>query len=103
MYLPAKDAAAERTRIDLPALDLAISGWQALSVLPHFDFATAALEMDLIHELADQVHAPAMVGIQVLFALGVGYKIRTESRTGVRHANQNPALWIRLKLAADFF
>ena len=42
------------------------------SVLPHPDFVPIPLEFNFVHQLADQVNASTVVGIQVFTLLGVG-------------------------------
>jgi hypothetical protein len=50
-------------------------------VLPHPDFVSAPLKMDFVHELADQVNAASVIGLQVVAPLWIGYLIRTEPRS----------------------
>ena len=40
-------------------------------VLPHPDFVPTMLEMNFVHQLADQVNAASVVGIKVLTPLGI--------------------------------
>jgi hypothetical protein len=59
--------------------------------------------MNFIHELADQVNAPSVVGIQILTPLWIGLKFRAEPWSRIGHDNYDSALRIRLQPAPDLF
>ena len=48
------------------------SGGHPKLVLPHPDLVSAALKMDLVHQLADQVNAAAVVLVQILTLFWIG-------------------------------
>ena len=59
--------------------------------------------MNFVHQLADQVNAASVIGMQILTPLWIGYPIRTEPWPGIRHDNYDSAKRIRLQTAPDLF
>src|SRR5690242_11064381 len=69
-------------------------GRRASLPLAHVDFAAAALEANLVHQLIDEVNAPSVIGIDIFADDGVGDSGRVKARPGITDHNQHAMCFI---------
>ena len=72
------------------------------SVLPHVDFSAVLFELDLVHQLIDQVDAASVVGVDILSVTGIRNGEGIEAGAGVTHHDLHAAGLIAPYTALNF-
>src|SRR5277367_3140022 len=88
------------TRADFPSRGQASNN---SLVLPHLDLITVLFKLHFVHELADEINAAPVIGVEIFVLLGIGQLIQIESGSGVGNGDHDAAARISVHPAADFF
>src|ERR1019366_5538503 len=69
----------------------------------HVNLSPVLVELDIVHQLIDQVDATAVIGIDVLAAAGIGNLGGIETGAGIAHHDQHAPLLVTGHVAFDHF